>query len=249
MGKGVDIIKLQKYLQQLGYSRRKADELIFSGRVSVNGKKIEEPWYDVKEGEEIKINKKTQIVKFKEKFVYYVLNKPKGYVSSLYDPKEKKTLKHLLKNIKEPVKPAGRLDKDVTGVLILTNDGDLINILTSAKYEVEKVYIAKVKGVIDREKLEEIKKGIIDEGEFLVCKDVTVLEAGFDYAILRIVMIKGKKHEVKRLFKYVGSKVVELRRISHGPINISLVPKPGQIKKIEGKWLEKLLKLKQLKSK
>ncbi|EKF48586.1 ribosomal large subunit pseudouridine synthase B [Thermosipho africanus H17ap60334] len=242
-------IKLQKYLQQLGYSRRKADEIVFNGKVMVNDKKVIEPWYNVKEGDKITIGEKTQIVKLKEEFVYYVLNKPKGYVSSLYDPKEKNTLKKLIKNIKEPVKPAGRLDKDVTGVLILTNDGDLINVLTSARYEVEKVYIAKVKGRVKKTELSKLKNGVVEEGDYLVCKDVSIIEMGFDYTILKIVMIKGKKHEVKRLFKHIGHEVVELRRISHGPVNVSLVPNPGQIRKIEGRVLKELLKLKKLKIK
>ncbi|SHH54268.1 ribosomal large subunit pseudouridine synthase B [Thermosipho atlanticus DSM 15807] len=233
----------------MGYSRRKADEMVFDGKVEVNGKIIKEPWYDVKEKDEIKINGKSRIVKFRKKYVYCVLNKPKGYVSSLYDPKEKKTLKNLLKNIKEPLKPAGRLDKDVTGVLILTNDGDLINVLTSAKYGIEKIYIVKVKGSVKKEELKKLKRGFEDNGEFLICKDVSILEKGFDYTILKIVMIKGKKHEVKRLFKHIGHKVLELKRISHGPIDISLVPRPGQLEKIEGKILEKLLELKNTKPK
>jgi len=242
--KGDEKIKLQKYLQQLGYSRRKADELVFKGKVKVNGVLADKPWIVVNENDRIEIEGEIIKVKPQNKYVYYVLNKPKGYVSSLYDPKETMTLKLLIKDIKEPVKPAGRLDKDTTGVLILTNDGDLINILTSARFGIKKVYVAKVSGVVEFEKLLKLKNGIKDNGDFLKLEYFEILEKGFDYSIVKVEMIKGKKHEIKRLFKHIGHEVMELKRIAHGPIDISLVPKPGQIKKIEGKHLERLLSLK-----
>lgn len=239
--KGVENIKLQKYLQLCGFARRKADQYIISGRVKVNDKVVREPWFRVTENDIITLDGK---VLKKVEYEYYVLNKPKGYVTTLYDPKQKNTIKKLIEHIKTPLKPAGRLDKDTTGILILTNDGELIDILTSAKYGVRKVYIAKVKGVVSFEDLLKLKEGIYDNDEFLKLEYFDILEKGFNYSIVKVELIKGKKHEVKRLFKYIGHDVLELKRIAHGPINISLVPNEGDIKKIEGKLLDKLLELK-----
>lgn len=234
-------IKLQKYLQLCGFARRKADYLIINGKIKVNNIVIKEPWYEVKKGDIVLFEEK--VLKPK-KYEYYVLHKPKGYTTTLYDPKEKNTIKKFISSIKTPLRPVGRLDKDTTGVLILTNDGDLINVLTSARYGIKKIYIAKVTGVVDFKDLLKLKNGIKDEGEFLKLERFEILEKGFDYSIVKVEMIKGKKHEVKRLFKSIGHDVIELRRIAHGPVDISLVSKPGQIKKIEGEVLKKLLYLK-----
>ncbi|QTA37474.1 rRNA pseudouridine synthase [Thermosipho ferrireducens] len=239
-------IKLQKFLQQLGYSRRAADKQIFNGKVKVNGKTVTVPWHDVEENDEIFIEGKAHKVKYRKNYVYYVLHKPVGYVTSLKDPKEKMTISKLISKIKEPVKPAGRLDKDVSGVLILTNDGDLINILTHARYGVEKVYIAKVSKRLSKSSIFKIEKGVYNEGEFLKCKKAFIKKLGKNHSIVKVIMTEGKKHEVKRLFKSIGCEVLELKRVSHGPIHISLVPKPGEIKKITGIYLKKLLNLKHL---
>ncbi|ONN27570.1 pseudouridine synthase [Thermosipho affectus] len=236
-------IKLQKYLQLCGYARRKADIIIFSGRIKVNNKVVKEPWYEVKNSDVVSLDNQKLT---SNNFEYYALHKPKGYVTTLYDPKEKKTIKEFFKD--KPLKVAGRLDKDATGVLILTNDGELINILTSAKYRVKKVYIVKVKGKINFKELLTLKKGIWDNGEFLRLEYFEILDVGFNYSTVKVEMIKGKKHEVKRLFKNINHEVLELKRISHGPIDISFVPNPGDIKEIKGKLLKKLLKLKERKA-
>lgn len=242
MLKGDEIIKLQKYLQMCGFARRKADQYIIAGRVTVNGKVVDKPWFDVKDDDIVMLDNKK--LKINQKFEYYVLHKPKGYATTLYDPKQKKTIKELIKHIKTPVKPAGRLDKDATGVLILTNDGKLIDILTNAKYGVKKEYIVKVSGSVSFNDLLKLKKGIYDERDFLKLEYFDILEKGFDYSIIKVVLIKGKKHEIKRLFKSLGHKVLELKRIAHGPISISIVPNEGDLTKLKGKDLERLLKLK-----
>jgi len=241
--KGDENIKLQKYLQLCGFARRKADEYITSKRVIVNGKTVDEPWFEVNEDDNVLVDGK--ILK-PNQFEYYVLHKPKDYVTTLFDPKQKKTIGELIKHIKTPLKPAGRLDKDATGVLILTNDGELIDILTSAKYKVKKEYIVKVKGIVSVEKLIKLKEGIYDKGDFLKLEHFKIIEKSSDYSIVRVELIKGKKHEIKRLFSSIGHKVLELKRISHGPISISLVPNEGELRKIEGEKLKKLLVLKRI---
>ncbi|HCL98279.1 MAG TPA: pseudouridine synthase [Fervidobacterium sp.] len=240
-------MKLQKYLQQLGYSRRKADDLAFTGRIMVNNQRIEQPWYEINEGDVVSIDGVDYVVQFETRFEYYVLNKPKGYVSSLSDPKEDKTIGEILrKRNLTNLKPVGRLDKDASGVIILTNDGELINVLTSARYGTERVYKAKVKGKVARAKLEMLKSGIEDEGEFLKCEDAKIVEEQVGYSLVEVKMIKGKKHEVKRLFAHIGNPVVELVRTKYGPIDISIVPNQGDIAKIRGDLLKALLDIKRL---
>jgi len=107
----------------------------------------------------------------------------------------------------------------------------LINILTSAKHGVEKVYLAKIKGKITDEEIGIIKHGIIDSDEFLKCEDVKILEVDKNFSKVKITMIKGKKHEVKRLMKFIGHPVIELTRLSHGPVDISIVPKENDFSK------------------
>lgn len=247
-------IKLQKFLQQVGYSRRKADELIKQNFVYVNKSLVLEPWYEIRENDVITVNGSDYIYKSQsEEFYYYAYHKPKGYVSSFYDPKEEKYIGKLIKEklpqIADKLKIAGRLDKDVTGVLILTNDGELINILTSAKYGVEKVYLAMIKGKITNEETKIIKNGIVDEDEFLKCEDVKILEADKNFSKVKITMIKGKKHEVKRLMSYIDHPIMELKRISHGPVNISIVPQQNDLVKITGEMLNQLISLKKLSQK
>jgi 23S rRNA pseudouridine2605 synthase len=240
-------MKLQKYLQQLGYSRRKADDLAFTGRIMVNNQRIEQPWYEINEGDVVSIDGVDYVVQFETRFEYYVLNKPKGYVSSLSDPKEDKTIGEILrKRNLTNLKPVGRLDKDASGVIILTNDGELINVLISAKYGTERLYRAKVKGKVDRAKLRVLKNGIDDQGEFLKCEDAKIVEEQGEFTWIEVKMIKGKKHEIKRLFAYIGNPVVELIRTKYGPIDISLVPNQGDIAKIKGELLKALLETKKL---
>jgi len=120
----------------------------------------------------------------------------------------------------------------------------LINILTSAKHGVEKVYLAKIKGKITDEEIGIIKHGIIDSDEFLKCEDVKILEVDKNFSKVKITMIKGKKHEVKRLMKFIGHPVIELTRLSHGPVDISIVPKENDLVKITGEMLNQLILLK-----
>jgi len=211
----------------------------------VNNKVIKEPWFLIKEDDIITVDGKVLKPPIEFKYEYYVLNKPKGYVTTLHDPKEQNTVKKLIEHVPTPLKPAGRLDKDTTGVLILTNDGELINILTSAKYGIKKVYIAKVSGIVRFEDLLKLKTGIYESGDFLKIESFEILKREDNYSIVKVELIKGKKHEIKRLFKYIGHEVLELKRIAHGPIDISLVPHEGDMKKIEGTLLQSLLELKQ----
>lgn len=242
-------MKLQKFLQSKGYSRRMADKLVFNGEVSVNEKQVFEPWYEVNFGDKVQVeNKNYTFDDRNQDYSYYVLHKPKGYSTTLSDPKQKHTVATLLqeKNLQHlnHLKPVGRLDKDVEGVVILTDDGDLINILTSARYGVEKVYVAKVRGKVKKEDLEKLRNGIEDNRDFLKCENAVVIEMHKDYSIVKVTMIKGRKHEVKRLFSSIGNPVVNLIRISHGPVDITLVPNPGDIVEIRANVLDKLLEIK-----
>lgn len=236
-------MKLFKALQKTGIARRKASLLVLSGRVTVDGKTIKEPWHEVEPGQVIKINGKEIDWAENQRFLYYAFHKPRGYVTALSDPSDP----HIGQLIKDKkLRPAGRLDKDVSGLLILTNDGVLINKLTHPRYQIEREYIATVYGNPPESKLTLLKQGVLINGERLYCKDIKVISISVTTTRLKVVMTQGRKREIKRLFKAIGHRVLSLKRIRHGPISIELVPEPGNLKEIRGYLLQELLAIKQL---
>ena len=236
-------MKLFKAIQKTGVARRRAAQLVLSGRVTVDGKTIKEPWHEVWPGQVIRIDGEELNWTEDQEFLYYAFHKPQGYVTALSDPSAPH-IGRLIKNKK--LRPAGRLDKDVSGLLILTNDGVLINKLTHPRYQIEREYIAIVYGNPPESKLDLLKRGVIVNGERLYCKDIKILNTTMTTAKLRIIMTQGRKREIKRLFKAIGHRVLSLKRIRHGPITIELVPEPCNLKEIRGALLQKLLAIKKL---
>lgn len=234
-------MKLFKAIQKSGISRRKASQLILEGKVTVDSKKVIQPWHEVTENQEISIDGKKIKWSDTEEFLYYAFHKPSGYVTSLNDPKEHH-IGEIIKNKK--LKPVGRLDKDVSGLLILTNDGELIYKLTHPKYGVEREYITTIVGKLSPKKIEKIKKGIKIGNEILKCEDIHIIEQNDTYSKVRIIMKQGKKREIKRIFKRIGNRVIYLKRIRYGPVTIDIVPEQYQLKEITGNTLKELLEIK-----
>lgn len=209
------MVRLQKALADAGVaSRRKAEELITSGKIKVNGKVVTELGFKVSDSDEIIFN--NQIVSREEK-VYYLLNKPTGYVSTVKDEKGRKTVLDLLDKdeVTERVYPVGRLDSDTAGLIILTNDGDLTYRLTHPKHEVEKEYLVRVEGIVVRNKARSIKQGVIIDDNFLaVPKDVRIVE--LDKArkttLLMIILTEGRNREVRKIMEAIGHPVISLTR-------------------------------------
>jgi len=212
-------MRLNKYIADAGIcSRRKADELISNGNVKVNKAVIKEMGYQVEDGDEVIVNGTK--IETKGKKVYVAVNKPKGYITSMDDDKERLTVAELVADIPERLFPVGRLDYNTTGLLIMTNDGQLTYTLTHPKHEVYKTYIAKVAGVISDKRLAMLRKGV-DIGGFVTSPArVKVLKQMPRHAVVEISIKEGKNRQVRKMFAAVGNKVQELERVSIGDIRL-----------------------------
>ncbi|MBF0363618.1 MAG: rRNA pseudouridine synthase [Oligoflexia bacterium] len=235
------MVRLHKLIADGGVtSRRKAEELILQGRVSVNGVVVKELG--------IKVNPKEDIVTVDEKDicadyierVYVVFNKPRGCVTTLSDPQGRPTVMDYLGSIKERIYPVGRLDFYSEGLLLLTNDGDLANKIMHPKHNVSKVYEVKVFGRLDERLLLKLRGGANVDGEFLKPKKVDVVKFLPNKTWLRFELCEGKNREIRKLCEVVGLTVDKLKRISIGELTIDNLA-PGKYYYISKRELLKKL--------
>lgn len=213
------MVRLQKFIADSGFSsRRKAEEYITSGKVFVNGKKITELGYKVNENDEVIVDGKALEKQDKE---YYVLYKPRGVISSSKDDKGRKTVVDLI-NTNKRIYPIGRLDYDTTGVILLTNDGEFANLMMHPKNKIEKLYIAKLDGIIDGYSIKKIKQGVLIDGVKCIADRVKLksVDKSSNACIVEIIIHDGKNHEVKKMFESVGFNVKKLKRESFGFITL-----------------------------
>jgi len=235
--------RLQKVIANSGYtSRRKAEELIMNGKVMVNGKVIKELGTKVSGNDTITVEGKN--ININTNLVYYLLNKPRGVISSVSDDKNRTTVVDLIKT-NERIYPVGRLDYDTTGLIILTNDGELANKLMHPRNEVEKTYIAKIEGLLDKDAINALKRGVVVEGRrvkivrFKVKKKDIVKET----SIVEVTIVEGRNHIVKKLFKELGYEVIKLTRVSLDFLSIDGL-KSGEYRELSLKEVKKLYSLK-----
>lgn len=228
--------RLQKVIANSGItSRRKAEELILQGKVTVNGKTITELGTKVKPTDKIEVN--GDLIK-KEDHVYFLLNKPREVLSTTKDDKGRKTVVDLIDTDKK-IFPVGRLDYDTTGAIILTNDGEFSNILTKPNNEIQKVYIAKLDSILKKEDLIKLKKGIRLDSKLIKPDRVKVKKANSknNTCVVEIIIHEGLNHEVKRLFNKLGYNVLKLKRESISIFNIINLPsgkyRPLTIKEVK----------------
>lgn len=203
--------RLQKRIANAGYcSRRKAEEEINKGHVSVNGEIIREMGYLVSEKDQIIIN--GTLIKKEEK-EYILLNKPRGVVTTTSDDKHRKTVLDCIET-KKRLYPVGRLDYDTTGVLLLTNDGELANLLMHPKNEIDKVYVAKINGIMNGEEINTLKNGVLIDGVKTSKARVKVrkINKKNHTSMVEITIHEGKNHQVKRMLEAVGYEVLKLKR-------------------------------------
>jgi len=203
--------RLQKVIANSGYcSRREAEKLIENNHVSVNGEIINELGTKVSEKDLIEIDG----VKInKDAKEYYLLYKPRGVVSTVKDDRGRKTVVDIIKTDAR-IYPVGRLDYDTTGVLLLTNDGELANLLTHPKNNVEKIYIAKIRGIIDGQSLKKLSDGVVIDG-YKTAKAKAKLrkvDKNSNTSIVELRIHEGKNHQVKKMFEAVGFEVLKLKR-------------------------------------
>ncbi len=234
-------MRINKYLADCGIaSRRKCDELILQGKIKVNGKLVKELGVDIKSTDIVTYSGRT--VKPVNNKVYYKLHKPKGYVTTSSDEKGRKTVLELMRSVKDRVYPVGRLDYDTEGVLIMTNDGDITNILTHPKNSVKKTYIATVEGEVTQDEIKKIAKGI-NIGDYVTqpCM-VTKLEYKNNLTKVEVIIAEGKNHQVKKMFEAVGHTVAFLKRVSIGEIKLGGLAR-GEYKALTPKELAYLKSL------
>ena len=214
------IMRINKFLAEQGVaSRRESDELIKTGRVAINGKKAN-LGDDVLASDTVTIDGK--ILSHKVKYEYYLLNKPKGCVSTVSDDKGRKTVMNFLPENAGRVFPVGRLDYDTEGMLLLTNDGDLAYRLTSPKSEIPKTYLVRVEGTITASQLNRVRAGVeIERGIVTKKCKVTVLETDKTYTKMQIVLTEGKNREIRKMFEVVGKTVNFIKRTKIGDLTLS----------------------------
>lgn len=230
-------MRLNKYIASSGLcSRRKADELIEQGLVMVNGKKILELGFVVNEKDKVFVEQK--LIR-PVKHEYYKFYKPAGYITTCDDERERKTIYDLLPENLHHLKPVGRLDKDSTGLLILTNDGDLINELTHPSIKVPKIYIVSVDAQIHQHELEQMAKGIEIEKGKIAYADIMMLEADKKHTLMQVILYQGMNRQIRKMFEYLGYEVKSLKRIQHATIQLEGLRR-GEFKPIKPQQIKEL---------
>ena len=218
-------IRLQKYLAEAGVaSRRKSEEYILQGKVKVNGKVVTELGTKVIPSKDI-VEFEGKNIKAQEKNVYILLNKPIGYVTTTKDQFGRDDVLDLVK-VKERIVPVGRLDMYTSGALILTNDGDFVYKVTHPKHEINKTYTVTLKGIITKEEVQQLIKGV-DIGYYITKPaKVKILKTDEEKQIsrLEIVIHEGKNRQVRRMCEAVGRKVLALHRTKIGNISVKDIP-------------------------
>ena len=234
-------MRLNKFIAQAGIaSRRKADELTLAGKVKINGAIMTEPGYDVKDGDVVIVN--GHKIESAQTLVYYALNKPVGYVTTTSDEQGRPTVIDLLTDVTTRVYPVGRLDLMTSGLLLLTNDGELANKLTHPSHEIEKTYVAKVNGNLSKEEIFALRKGVRIDGYMTKPAIVTVKREIRGLSEIELTIHEGKNRQVRKMFEAVGYKVLELRRIKEGPVTLGHLHE-GDYRKLTPSELEALRKL------
>lgn len=233
--------RLQKIIAESGYtSRRKAEELIKKGKVMVNGKVVTELGTKANVSDDILVDGKKIEKEVKE---YYIFNKPRGVITSTSDDKGRKVVIDYFDSNKR-LFPVGRLDYDTTGLLIVTNDGELANLLMHPSNEIEKVYIAKVDGIVKGEDIRELKKGVVIDNTKCIPKRVKLrsFDKKTNSSIVEIIIGEGKNHEVKKMFESIGFNVDKLKRERISFLTLGNL-KSGEYRRLNPKEIKQLFSL------
>jgi 23S rRNA pseudouridine2605 synthase len=226
-------VRLAKYLAHAGIaSRRAAERLIASGRVSVAGEVVTDPARDVNDDVVVAVDDEPVRT---ERRVVYAVNKPRGVVSTAADTHGRSTVVELIASDVRRLYPVGRLDVESTGLLLLTNDGELANLLMHPRYEVEKVYRARVKPGLNAAAVEALRDGVqLDDGH---ARPVRVRQVSNE--VLEIALREGRKRQVRRMCEAVGRRVMELERVRFGPLRLGTLA-PGKYRRLTPDEVESL---------
>ena len=234
--------RLQKVIANLGYcSRRKAEELIKDGKVLVNGNIVTELGIKIKNSDTIEVE--GNILDNNKNYEYYILNKPRGVVTTTNDEHGRKTVIDLI-DTSTRIYPIGRLDYDTTGLLLLTNDGELANKLMHPSFKIDKTYIAKIEGIISPISIKKLRSGVVIDGYKTRPARVKVksIDKKTNKSIVEIIISEGKNHQVKKMFEAVGHQVLKLKREKYAIFDIKDL-KVGEYRKLTFKEVSVLYSL------
>lgn len=221
------MIRLNKFLAQCGLgSRRKCDELIQAGKITVNGKVIKTLGFQVDDQHDEVVYEGMPLSPVESK-IYILLNKPVGYVTTVKNGWGRKPVTELIP-LKQRIFPVGRLDKDTEGLLLLTNDGNLCHILTHPKFHIDKIYQAKIDKRISLDDIKKLEQGVILETGVTAPCNVEILAADKTGCTLNIILREGKKRQIRRMFQTLGYSVVRLVRLQFANLTLDNLP--------VGKW-------------
>jgi 23S rRNA pseudouridine2605 synthase len=255
-------VRLQKLIASAGIaSRRKAEELIAQGRVTVNGQIVSEPGSKADpERDSIKVDGK--LLRGPERHIYLLLNKPKGYVTTVSDPEGRPTIMELLHGVGERIYPVGRLDYSSEGLLLVTNDGELANKLTRASSHVPKTYLVKISGRVNEEDIGKLRRGIrigsrphqkgsdrdrprkdrhFERGPMKAVHTAPAqirLVKEAENPWYEVTLIEGRNRQIRRMFEEIGHHVEKIKRVRYGPLSLDV--EPGQFRALTPKEIELL---------
>lgn len=234
--------RLQKYIASSGVaSRRAAEELITAGKVQVNGKVITELGTQVDENKDhVKVNGK--LIKPSQTKVYIMLYKPEGYVSTAKDQFDRPTVLDLVPYIKEKIVPVGRLDWNSKGLLLLSNDGEFINMMTHPKHNVPKTYEVKVKGIPTEEQMRKMANGVVIDGKKTARAKVRIKKVFDKNALMEVIIHEGRNRQVRKMCEKVGLDVTALTRVAIGPLKLGLL-KEGEYRSLRPEEIKRLKSL------
>lgn len=235
-------VRLQKFMAEQGVaSRRKSEDLIRAGKVKVNGH-IAEIGMKINPRKDLVTVGKQKLTNVKNrKMVYIMLNKPRGYVTTVSDELGRKTVMDLLPDFGYRIYPVGRLDKDSEGLLLLTNDGSFTNCMTHPSHEYAKVYRVTVRPAVNDEILFNLRNGIEIDGRKTAPCEVTVLTEEENRVVLEFILHEGRNRQIRKMCESQGLEVARLKRISIGPIKLGML-KQGDYKELSEQDVKKLLR-------
>ena len=231
--------RLQKVMAHCGVaSRRKSEELIQAGRVTVNGKKVTELGVKVNQSDKVEVD---GVPIYQEQPVYYLFYKPKSVISAVSDDKDRPVVTDYFFGVPERIFPVGRLDYDTSGILLMTNDGEFANLLTHPKHEVDKVYVAKVKGIASKEILKPLRNGVKIDGRKTSPARFKVLSTDHrkGTSVVELIIHEGRNHQVKNMLAAVGLPVMKLKREKIGSLDL-LGLNPGDYRELTKKEVSQL---------
>ena len=234
--------RLQKVIAHAGVaSRRKAEQLIIDGKVKVNGQIVTTLGIKVNATDEVSVN---DVPIYQEEPVYYMFYKPRGVITAVEDDKGRAVVTDYFTDVTQRIYPVGRLDYDTSGLLLLTNDGQFAQRLTHPKHEVEKTYVAKVKGLADSKRLYPLTKGLRYEKVTYAPARYEILSTNQSNgtSIVKLMIHEGKNHQVKNMFKALDLPVMKLKREGYGDLTLGNL-RPGQYRTLTNKEVKHLLHL------